>query len=129
MKPNKTFARMVVTMVVATLTLVLGACASRGTAPIADLTNARASISQAESAGATQLAPVELLTARDKLGRAEAAARAENFAEAKRLADQAVVDAEVAERKARAEKALKAAEELSRANATLEKEIARKSQP
>lgn len=106
--------------------LLLGACASKGVAPITELATARASIAQAESAGATQLAPVELLAARDKLGRAEAATREERFGDSRRLAEQAQVDAEVAERKARAANAARAAEELSRANATLERETARK---
>lgn len=103
--------------------LTLGACASKGVMPVTDLANARASITQAESAGATQKAPVELLTAREKLGQAEAAVRAENFVQARRLAEAASADAELAERKARAAKAQEAAMELGRANATLEREL------
>jgi len=103
--------------------LVLGACASKGIMPVTDLANARASITQAESAGATQKAPVELLAAREKLGRAEAAARAEQFVQARRFAEAATADAELAERKARAAKARDAAVELARANATLEREL------
>lgn len=106
--------------------LLLGGCASKGMAPVAELATARASIAQAESAGAVQLAPVELLAARDKLGRAEAATREDRFGDGRRLAEQAQVDAEVAERKARAANAARAAEELRRANATLERETARK---
>ncbi len=103
--------------------LLLGACASnKGMPPVAELANARASISQAESAGATQLAPVDLLAARDKLGRAEAAAREENYIQARRLAESAAADAELAERTARLGKAQEAAQELQRANAALERE-------
>lgn len=107
----------------------LAGCSSKATAPVAQLATARASITQAESAGAMQLAPVEILAARDKLGRAEAAVREERFADARRLAEQAEVDAELAERKTRAAKSAAAVEELARGNAALEKETARKSRP
>ena len=63
---------------------LLAACAAPVMRPSTQITNARASIAQAESAGATQRAPVELLAARDKLARAEAAARAEDFLLAER---------------------------------------------
>jgi len=109
--------------------LLLDACASPGTPPVAELTTARASMVQAESAGAMQLAPVELLSARDKLAQAEAAARAEKFAQARNLATEATVDAELAERKSRAVKATKAVEELALGNAALEQEIARSARP
>lgn len=112
-------------MLAASLTL-LGACASKGINPVAELTTARASISQAESAGALQLAPVEMLAARSKLSKAEAAAREERFIESRRMAEEATADAEVAERTARAVKSARAAEELNRANAALEKETMRK---
>ena len=102
--------------------IALTACASKGIAPVAEMTNARASVTQAESAGAMQAAPVELLAAREKLTRAEAAAREERFADARRLAEQATVDAELAERKARVGKAQAAAQALERANAALERE-------
>ncbi len=109
--------------------LLLGACASPGAPPVAELTTARTSIVQAESAGAVQLAPVEMLSARGKLAQAEAAARTEKYAQARNLATEATVDAELAERKSRAVKATKAVEELALGNAALEEEIARKARP
>ncbi len=109
--------------------LLLAGCASKGAPPVAQLATARASITQAESAGALQLAPVEILAARDKMGRAEAAVREEQYAEARRLAEQAEADAELAERKSRAARSAAAVEELARGNAALEKELARKSRP
>jgi hypothetical protein len=51
--------------------------------------------------------------------------RAEQFKQARRLAEQAAADAELAERKARADRSRMAAAELDRANATLQQEIAR----
>lgn len=124
MNPCKTPFR---TLVLASSVLLLGACASSGTAPLDELSTARSSISRAENAGSLQLTPLEMMAAREKLEKAEAASKAERFGEAKRLAEQAAVDAEVAERKARAMKSIRAAEELDRANVALEKEAASKS--
>jgi len=111
------------------LVVLLGACASKGVAPVAELATARASIAQAESAGATQSAPVELLAARDKLSRAEAAVRDEQFEQGRRLATLAEADAELAERKSRVAKAQSAATELQRSNDLLRKELERKTRP
>lgn len=107
-------------------TLALGACATQGKPPVADLAVARSSVSQAEAAGAAQLAPVELLNARNKLASAEAAMRDERYNEARVFTDEAAADADVAERKARAMKATSAAMELQRSNAVLGDEIERK---
>jgi len=104
----------------------LGGCASAGIAPVAQLATAGASISKAENANAQEAAPLELLAARDKLRKAEAAAREERFGEARRLAEQAQADADLAERKARAVKAQAAAAELARSNEQLRLETERK---
>ena len=109
--------------------VLVSACASKGIAPVAEMSSARASIAQAESAGAVRSAPVELLAARDKLTRAESAVREERFAQARQLAEAAEADAEVAERKARAVKARDAAAELERSNALLRSELERKTRP
>lgn len=115
-----------VTLTATSLVILLAACASKGVLPSAQLDAARASIAQAESAGALDAAPVELLSARDKLSKAEAAAREDRFDAARQLAEAAEADAEVAERKSRAAKAEAAAAELARSNALLRKEIDRK---
>ena len=114
------------TLALATSFLVLSACASTGTPPLDEMTTARASITRAESAGALQLTPVELMGARTKLEKAQAASKDERFAEAKRLAEQSAVDADVAERKTRALKSSRAAAELEQANVALEKEATSK---
>jgi superfamily II DNA or RNA helicase len=103
-------------------TLFLGACASKGPPPVDAMATARAAITQAEAAQAGQLAPVELLAARDKLVQADAAVRAEEFARARRLAEQSAADATLAERMSRAARARQAAAELDRANAALKNE-------
>lgn len=107
---------------------VLAACSTPSAPPpITELTRARAAIAQAESAGAADKAPVELLAAREKLGRAEVAAREERFEPARRLSELAEADAELAQRKARAVKAQAAATELARSNEMLRQELERKS--
>lgn len=118
--------RSVAALAAAASIALLGACASKGVNPVAELATAQASISQAESAGALQLAPVEMLAARDKMNKAAAAARDERFTESRRLAEEAAADADVAERKSRAMKSTRAAEELNRANAALQQEATRK---
>jgi len=123
--PITHFFRRLALLTAAGAALILTGCASPGTPPVVQMTSARASIAQAESAGALQLAPVELLAARDKLGRAEAAVREERYVEARRLAEQAEADAELAERKSRTARSARAVEELARGNAELKKEIER----
>jgi hypothetical protein len=105
----------------------LAACATPGEPPVAQLVSARASIAQAESAGAADQAPVELLAAREKLGKAEAASGEKRFEPARRWSEQAEADAELAERKARAAKAQAAVTELARGNDMLRQELERKS--
>lgn len=110
--------------------LLFGACASTDTvAPAAELASARAAISEAESAGALNAAPVELLAARDKFAKAEAAVREERFAAARLLAEKSEMDAVLAQRKTRAVRAQTAAEEMARSNAALRSEAERKGRP
>ena len=66
---------------------------------------------------------MELLAAREKMARAEGAVREERFADARRLSEQAAADADLAERKSRADKARRIAAEMGRANDTLQREI------
>lgn len=113
-------------VIAASVLLVLGACASKGQPPVNELATARAAITQAEASGAAQSAPVELLAARDKLTRAETAVRGEQYEPARRLAEASAADGELAERKARAERARKAVAELAAANATLKSEVGKK---
>ena len=103
----------------------LGACATPVPPPTAELAAARAAITQAESAGAQRSAPVELLAAREKLRMADTAVREERFVDARRLAEQAEADAQLADRKARAAKAQEAADELVRSNELLRSETER----
>ena len=106
---------------------LLGACATQGEPPVADLATARTSVSQAEAAGAPQLAPSEFIAARDKLSRAEQAMRDKHYNDARNFSEEASVDADVAERKARAVKATRAAMDLQQSNAVLGNELDRSS--
>jgi len=72
------------------------ACSSTGERPDAELARAEASISAAEQAGARQYGAADLETARSKLTRAQMLAEDGADADAQRLAEQAIVDAEVA---------------------------------
>jgi hypothetical protein len=119
--------RAVSSAAVVSAALLLVACASPAPAPVEALTHARAALTQAEAAGANQLAPVELLSAREKLNKADTAVREQRFADARRLADEATVDAQLAERTARVQRARQATTEMQRSNATLEAEINRSS--
>lgn len=118
--------RLVAALTAAGALVVLGACASPGPPPTSEMATARATIAQAESAGASQSAPVELLSARDNVTKAEAAVRVEKYEDARRLAIKAEADAEVAVSKSRAKKAEMALAEVNRSNDLLRQEIARK---
>ena len=95
----------------AAVMLGLAACA---TSPIPNekIAVARASVQHAEQSGAQEFAPVELSTARDKLQRAEKAASDHDAEPATMLAEQANVDAELAEATAQEHRSQKAESEL-----------------
>ena len=79
----------------------LVACAS-APVPVDKLAVAKNSVERAEQAQAAQFAQVELNTARNKLAAAQAAADKRDADVAARMADQAEVDAQLAESTARA---------------------------
>jgi DNA repair ATPase RecN len=91
--------------------LALAACAS-SPIPNEKIAVAKASVQHAEQSGAQELAPVELSAARDKLQRAEKAAADHDAEPATMLAEQANVDAELAEATAQEHRSQKAHAEL-----------------
>jgi hypothetical protein len=103
--------------------------AAYASSPVADETIAvaKAAVQRAEQSGAPQSAPVELASARDKLARAEKANADRHRKPAIELADQATVDAQVAEATAQKERAAKAAAEFDASMATLRQESNRTS--
>jgi len=90
---------------------------------------AKAAIEHAEQAGAPEAAPVELAAARDKLARAEKANAARDVKPAADWADQANLDAQVAEATAANVRSTKAAAEFDAGLLTLRQEASRASQP
>jgi hypothetical protein len=89
---------------------------------------AQAALQRAEESGAPQAAPVELETARSKLARAQKAELDRNLKVAADLADQANIDAEVAEATARAQHSHAAALEFDASMQALRAEAMRRSQ-
>ncbi len=105
--------------------LSVAACAAVP-APVEELAVADAAVAHAAAAGAQELAPSELGMARDKLSRARLMVNAQDQQQARQLAQQAQLDALVAEAKTEAVKARRAAEEVSAASRALREEMNRK---
>ncbi|WP_193073996.1 DUF4398 domain-containing protein [Pseudomonas sp. FME51] len=103
---------------------VLVGCASTPP-PTTQLATAQQALNAADTAQSAEYAPVELRKARGKLLQAEQANVAEEYERARYLAEQAEWDARVAERKARAEKALKVVGEAERGTQELREETMR----
>jgi hypothetical protein len=102
---------------------------SAGRPPVAALSQADLAIQQADKSTASQHAPLELQTAREQLAQATRAMEEKEYDEARRLAGQALVDAQLAEAKAQAEKSRQAAAELRSSIQTLRTELERASAP
>jgi hypothetical protein len=101
---------------------LLGACA--GTPPPTEqLALARSAVANAVTAGGTEHAPVEMRAAQEKLSGAEKAISAKENDQARRLADEAVVDARLAERKALATKARQTLEQAQEGIRVLQQEM------
>ncbi len=79
-----------------------------------------------KTATLTLYAPMELKLARDKISAAREAVEKEEFVQAKRLADEALMDAKLAEAKAQAERTKKITQEMKDSIETLRHEIDRK---
>jgi hypothetical protein len=112
------------------LAIVLGlsACASQKTPATADVAVSRAAVENATSAGAAELAPAEMQTARDKLLRANQALAAHDYKAARDLADQAAVDAKLAQSKANSAKATEAAGQIQESIRVMREELNRNNQ-
>jgi hypothetical protein len=104
---------------------LLGACAS--TPPPTDqMAVSNAALAHASAAGSAELAPLETAMARDKLARARTAMANKDNDLALTLAQQAQVDAQLAESKSESIKARKSADAMEAANRALRDEMARK---
>jgi hypothetical protein len=104
---------------------LMAACASTPP-PIVQMAVSRAAVSSANRSGASDLAPVLLKSATDKMDAAEKAMTAENYVLAENLAEQAEVDAKLASATVRSVKAQRAADTVQEDSRVLRKEIDRK---
>nr|WP_179673386.1 DUF4398 domain-containing protein [Duganella sp. 1224] len=105
----------------------LAGCASEKTPATADVAVSREAVSAATAAGAADLAPAEMSSARDKLMRANQALAARDYKTAQDLANQASADAQLAQSKANSAKATAASDELQQNIRLLREELARAS--
>lgn len=109
------------------LAVLLSGCAS-APVPTEQFAVSQAAIESAATAGATEYAPLELKTARDKLAAAQRAVDDKEYPAAAALAEEASVDAKLAETKTQSEKAKKSASDIQDNLRTLMDEINRNSQ-
>jgi hypothetical protein len=106
----------------------MAACASTPP-PTQQMALAEAAVQRASSMGTADQAPAELQLAKSKLAQAKDANERKEYERAARLAEQAQLDAEVAEMHAQAVRSRKAARETQDAAAVLREEIDRKAPP
>lgn len=107
------------------LAVLLVACASQPPPPTPQIAAAEAALESAVRAGAAASALTEMTLARDKLARANASMVETKYERAQMLAEAALVDARLAEAKARQVQAGKAATTVQDDNRVLRQEIER----
>ena len=107
--------------------LVIAGCASIPP-PTEQIAVSKAAVSNATRAGGNEFASADMRAAQDKLDRAIQAMTAEDYDNARLLAEQAQVDAQLAAAKAGSAKAQQAATAVQEDSEVLRKEIDRKSQ-
>ncbi|HTB67161.1 MAG TPA: DUF4398 domain-containing protein [Steroidobacteraceae bacterium] len=100
-------------------------CATEGPPPSEEVTRARTVIEQADRAGAQRYAAADLQRAHDQLSNAEKANGEGKYDEARRYAESAEADADVATARASDGEAQRAAHEVVQGNETLRQESAR----
>lgn len=104
--------------------LLLAGCKSIP-APTDQIAASKSAVNDALSAGGNEYAPLPLKSAIEKMEAAERAMGKEDYELAKRLAEQAQIDAQLAGAMARSTKAQKAAEALQESSRVLRQEIDR----
>ncbi len=103
---------------------------ARDEPPKAEISMAQQAIDQAQSAGATESAPLELKSARDKLQTAQslvAKDKRKDFPQARRMAEEAVADAQLAQARATADRAKKSLAEVNESVRAMRDESQRQS--
>lgn len=107
--------------------ILIAGCASTP-APVEQMAVSRAAVINASSAGADELAPLQIRSAKEKMDAAERAMTEKDYARARQLAEQAQVDAQLAAAAARSAKAKNAADALQEDTRILRQELERKTQ-
>ncbi|HYE34760.1 DUF4398 domain-containing protein [Methylocaldum sp.] len=107
--------------IVGMMIMGLFGCASDAP-PINTISTADTALNQAMMVKASEYAPAEIQLAMEKLGRAKKALADEEYEDARRLAEQAQIDAQVAEAKARSENARQMAQQAQQTIETLRRE-------
>ena len=112
------------TMTAAALLVAAGmaGCASQPK-PTAQLVRASTLVSQAEKDGAQRFAAADLQRARDELSNAQTAESDGKYANARRLADRAAADADLASARASSGKSQQSAEQVRRSLDTLRQQL------
>jgi hypothetical protein len=107
------------------LIMSAGIAIAKDVAPFEKITAVQKAIDAARESNAIINAPLELKLAEDKLEKAKAAINEEEFEMARRLADEALIDAKLAEAKSSSEKAKKLEQEMRNSIDTLRSELER----
>lgn len=109
-----------IALVLAALPILAASGCASVPPPNEEISNAELALREADSVGAVEFAPLQMRIAREKLDEAKALVRKgeeEDMVEARRLAESALVEAQLADQTARAEIAVQNREE---AQATIE---------
>lgn len=109
---------------IAGVTMLMLGCASMPP-PTEQMAVSKATVSRATSVGGNEFAPVELRSATEKMNAAEQAMDNEEYLKARRLAEQAQVDAKLAETRAALAKAQLAVKNAEESNRVLRQELDR----
>jgi hypothetical protein len=109
-------------VLIAAAAVCAGGCATQGPQPTQEMTRAKTVIEQADRAGAQRYAAADLQRAHDQFSNAERANGEKKYDDARRYAQSAEADAEVATARASAGEAQRAAHEVSQGNETLRQE-------
>ena len=105
--------------------ILMGGCASSKKAPVDRVAKAEMAIDRARQSEAQTYAPLELKLAEEKLETAKASMAEKEYDQVRRLAEEALLDAEVAEGKARSEKTKEIALDLRKSIKEIRREMDR----
>lgn len=112
---------------IAACAFIAGCASQHLEPPVAEMARAEATIENALQAGAREAAPLELQSAQRHLSRAQQASANEEYQQALWFAEKSEADAELAETKARTERAYETVAELKEGIRVLEDELERQS--